>query len=70
MNYMTAAHKELPLGTTIEVTNPANGKKVVLRVNDRGPFHGDRVLDISRAAAEELGLIDNGTAEVHIRALK
>ena len=70
MNDMTAAHKELPLGTTIEVTNPANGKKVVLRVNDRGPFHGNRVLDLSRAAAEKLGVLNDGTADVHIRALR
>lgn len=70
MNDMTAAHKELPLGTTIEVTNNANGKKVVLRVNDRGPFHGNRVLDLSRAAAEKLGVLNDGTADVHIRALR
>lgn len=69
MHDMTAAHKELPLGTTVEVTNAQNGKKVVVRINDRGPFHGNRVLDLSKAAAEALGVLNHGVAEVHIRAL-
>lgn len=69
MNAMTAAHKKLPLGTKIEVINNENGKKVVVTVNDRGPFHGNRVLDLSKAAAKELGVVEQGTADVTIRAL-
>lgn len=70
MNEMTAAHKELPLGTRVEVTNLSNGRKVVVRINDRGPFHGNRVLDLSRAAAQELGTLNAGVAQVQIRALQ
>ena len=70
MNEMTAAHKELPLGTRVEVTNLSNGRKVVVRINDRGPFHGNRVLDRSRAAAQELGTLNAGVAQVQIRALQ
>ena len=69
MNALTAAHKELPLGTKIEVTNNANGRSVVVTVNDRGPFHGNRVLDLSKEAAKQLGVIQKGTANVTIRAL-
>ena len=70
MNELTAAHKELPLGTKVEVTNLSNGRKVVVRINDRGPFHGNRVLDLSRAAAQELGTLNAGVAQVQIRALQ
>ena len=70
MSEMTAAHKELPLGTRVEVTNLSNGRKVVVRINDRGPFHGNRVLDLSRAAAQELGTLNAGVAQVQIRALQ
>ena len=70
MNEMTAAHKELPLGTRVEVSNLSNGRKVVVRINDRGPFHGNRVLDLSRAAAQELGTLNAGVAQVQIRALQ
>lgn len=69
MNALTAAHKELPLGTKIEVTNNDNGKSIVVTVNDRGPFHGNRVLDLSKAAAKKLGVLSKGTADVTIRAL-
>ena len=69
MYEMTAAHKHLPLPTFIEVTNIQNNKRVILRVNDRGPFVGDRVLDLSFAAAKELDVIQSGTAHVSIRAL-
>ena len=69
MHQMTAAHKHLPLPSYVEVTNTRNGKKVVLRVNDRGPFVGDRVIDLSYAAAQALDVIDSGTAPVQIRAL-
>ncbi|MDO4642809.1 MAG: septal ring lytic transglycosylase RlpA family protein [Cardiobacteriaceae bacterium] len=70
MNELTAAHKELPLGTKVEVTNLSNGRKVVVRINDRGPFHGNRVLDLSKAAAQELGTLNAGVAQVQIRALQ
>jgi len=67
MNAYTAAHKTLPFGTMVEVTNLENGKKVVVRVNDRGPFVGNREIDLSRAAAEVLGMIGQGIARVLIR---
>lgn len=63
---MTAAHKILPLGTTVTVTNLTTRKSVSLRINDRGPFVGDRVIDLSRKAAEQLGVIAKGTARVRI----
>ena len=66
MNALTAAHRTLPLGTMVRVTNTRNGKSVNVRVNDRGPFHGNRVLDLSRAAASQLGFIHSGTAPVRI----
>jgi len=69
MHQMTAAHKHLPLPSYVEVTNTLNGKKVVLRVNDRGPFVGDRVIDLSFAAAKALDIVKSGTGPVHIRAL-
>ena len=68
MNAMTAAHRKLPLGTMIEVTNLDNDKTVLLRVNDRGPYAHGRLLDVSREAAEQLGFISRGTARVQIRA--
>lgn len=64
---MTAAHRNLPLGTLLHVSNPETGTGVVVRVNDRGPFHGDRVLDVSRAAASALGLVGVGVGHVDIR---
>lgn len=70
MHAMTAAHKELPLGSKIEVTNTSNGRKVVVRINDRGPFHGNRVLDLSKAAADKLGVLHQGVANVHIRVIQ
>jgi peptidoglycan lytic transglycosylase len=60
----TAAHKTLPFGTLLEVENLSNNKKVVVRVNDRGPFVKDRVLDISYAAAEQIDMIKSGTAKI------
>lgn len=70
MHALTAAHRQLPLGTKIEVTNHANGKKVVVRINDRGPFHGNRVIDLSREAAKQLGVLSKGVADVSIRVLR
>lgn len=64
---MTAAHRHLPLGTLLHVSNPETGVGVVLRVNDRGPFHGNRVIDVSRAAANALGLVQVGVGHVDIR---
>ena len=61
---LTAAHRDLPFGTILEVTNVQNGKSVRVRINDRGPFIRGRVLDLSRAAAEEIGLIGPGVGEV------
>ncbi|MBI1683225.1 septal ring lytic transglycosylase RlpA family protein [Caulobacter hibisci] len=67
MDLPSAAHKTLPLPSIVEVTNLDNGKKMRLRVNDRGPFVGDRVIDLSRAAAEELGYRRSGVAKVRVR---
>ncbi len=69
MHAMTAAHKTLPLPTMVRVKNLANGKTVVVKVNDRGPFVNDRIIDLSQAAAKQLGVIGPGTAEVEITAL-
>lgn len=69
MNQMTAAHRTLPFGSKLRVTNPANGRSVVVRVNDRGPFHGNRVIDVSRAAATELGLIGPGKGQVELELI-
>lgn len=70
MYAMTAAHRTLPLPTYVEITNLENGKRVVVRVNDRGPFHGGRLIDVSYAAAHRLDMVGHGTARVRIRALK
>jgi rare lipoprotein A len=69
MNALTAAHPTLPLPSLLEVTNLANGKTITVRLNDRGPFVGGRMLDLSRRAAEELGFIPTGTAQVRVRYL-
>ncbi len=66
---LTAAHKTLPLGVHVRVRNKRNGREVVVRVNDRGPFVRERIIDLSLAAARQLGIIDSGTAPVHIEAL-
>jgi len=69
MYKMTAAHKRLPLPTYVEVTNLDNGRKAIVKVNDRGPFHGNRIIDLSYAAALKLGIADAGTGFVEVRAL-
>ncbi len=69
MNSMTAAHKTLPFGTKVKVTNRSNGKSVVVRINDRGPYVGGRVIDLSRAAAAKIGMLNSGTAKVSIAVL-
>ncbi len=66
---MTAAHRSLPLPTFVEVTNLENGRTVVVRVNDRGPFVGNRIIDLSYAAAVRLGMERQGTARVKVRAI-
>lgn len=66
---LTAAHKTLPLGVYVRVRNKRNGKEVVVRINDRGPFVRERIIDLSFAAAKQLGITDSGTAPVHIEAL-
>ena len=70
MYAMTAAHKTLPIPTYLQVTNLKNGKQVVVRVNDRGPFHENRIIDLSYAAASKLGIVGTGTGMVEIRALE
>ena len=69
MYAMSAAHKNLPLPTFARITNLENGKIVIVRVNDRGPFHGDRVIDLSYAAASKLGYRKKGVAKVLIEAI-
>jgi len=63
---MTMAHKTLPFGTRVKVTNPKNGKSVTLRVNDRGPTQADRVGDVSMAAARQLGMINMGVIDAEL----
>ncbi len=67
MNRMSAAHTTLPLPSMVEVTNLENGRSVVVRVNDRGPFVSDRIIDMSREAARQLGFEQQGTARVRVR---
>ena len=69
MYAMTAAHKSLPLPSYVEVKNLDNGKTIVVRVNDRGPFHQGRIIDLSYAAAAKLGTLKNGTSHVEIRTI-
>jgi len=64
---LTAAHRSLPFGTKVLVENLSNGRSVVVRINDRGPFVGGRVIDLSKAAAAQIGMIGAGTAKVRIR---
>lgn len=69
MYAMTAAHKSLPLPTYVRVTNLDNGRSAILRVNDRGPFHDDRLIDLSYAAAVRLGVVSTGTAPVRVESV-
>ncbi len=69
MYRMTAAHKTLPLPTYARVTHLDNGRSVVVKINDRGPFSGDRIIDLSFAAALRLGMINDGTGEVEVKTL-
>src|ERR1700678_3728689 len=69
MYAMTAAHKTLPLPAYVRVTNLQNGRSVVVRVNDRGPFVGNRIIDLSYTAAAKLHMLRNGTAIVEVRSI-
>lgn len=69
MYAMTAAHKTLPLGVYVKVNNRENGREAVVRINDRGPFVAGRIIDLSYSAARQIGLLNNGTAQVKIEAL-
>ena len=69
MYKMSAAHKSLPLPTYVKVTNLANNKQVIVRVNDRGPFHQGRIIDLSYAAASKLDMLGSGTAQVEVEAI-
>jgi len=66
---LTAAHRTLPFGTRVRVTNLDNGRSVVLRITDRGPFRRGRVIDVSRRAADELGFLREGTARVRVEVM-
>jgi rare lipoprotein A len=67
---LTAAHRSLPFGSRVRVINPANGRSVTVRINDRGPFTAGRVIDVSRAAALELGIIVRGHADVDLELIE
>jgi rare lipoprotein A len=76
-NGLTAAHKYLPLPTHVQVTNLENGRSIIVRVNDRGPFpsqnnpdSGKRIIDVSRGAAEQLGFVEKGVARVHVETIR
>ncbi len=68
-NELTAAHRTLPFGTRLRVTNQTNGKSVVVRVNDRGPYVGKRVIDLSRGAAKKIGLVKTGVGRVKLEVM-
>ena len=70
MYAMTAAHKQLPFNTIIQVTNKENGKSVEVRINDRGPFKKGRIVDLSYQAARKLDMLNKGVAPVEIRIIK
>lgn len=70
MNALTAAHRTFPLGSIVRVTNLSSGDSVVVRITDRGPFIEGRLIDLSHAAAEQIGLIRRGTGEVRVELLK
>lgn len=69
-NALSAAHKSLPLGTEVRVTDARSGKSVIVKINDRGPFVKGRVIDLSRAAAREIGLTKKGLTKVKVEVLK
>ena len=66
---LTAAHRTLPFGTRVLVTNLYNGRQVTVRINDRGPYSGNRIIDLSAGAAEQIGLINSGVGTVQLDVL-
>ena len=70
MNGVSGAHATLPMPSIVEVTNLDNGRKIEVRLNDRGPFHPGRIIDLSRGAAQQLGFFDKGTAQVRVRFVR
>lgn len=70
MNGMTAAHRTLPFNTKVQVTNLQSGKSVIVRINDRGPFKDDRIIDLSLAAAKAVEMIGTGTARVRLQVVE
>jgi rare lipoprotein A len=70
MTSLTAAHPSLPFGTLLRVTNLRNGREVVVRVNNRGPFHRNRIIDLSKEAARQLGMVGSGLAKVQVEVLQ
>lgn len=69
MNALTAAHRTLPFNTTVRVRNLDNSRQVIVRINDRGPFKDNRVIDLSLGAAKEIGMISSGTAPVALEII-
>jgi rare lipoprotein A len=69
MHALTGAHRTLPLGSAVRVTNVVNGRHVVIRINDRGPYVSGRILDLSYAAAQKLGMVNDGVAAVHLEVM-
>lgn len=67
---LTAAHRQLPFGTRVQITNLRNGKRVAVRINDRGPYSRGRLIDVSEAAAQQLDMLNSGTAPVRIETLR
>ncbi|MFO8153487.1 septal ring lytic transglycosylase RlpA family protein [Thioalkalivibrio sp.] len=67
---LTAAHRTLPFGTTVRVTRKDNGTSVVVRINDRGPFRTERIIDLSRTAAGRLGMLDSGLVQVSVEVIR
>ncbi len=70
MYELTAAHKTLPFGTVVEVTNLVNNRSVIVRINDRGPFVAGRIIDLSKQAAEAIDMIHLGVVEVEVKILQ
>ena len=70
MNGISAAHKTLPFGTVVRVVELDTGRSIVVRINDRGPFVEGRIIDLSKGAAEELGIIDKGITRVGLRIVR
>jgi rare lipoprotein A len=68
-NAMTAAHRTLPFGTKVKVTDVKSRKSVVVRINDRGPFIKGRIIDVSRAAAQQLGMVGRGVAQIEMQVV-